>query len=165
VLTALCDLEQDYNARRVDAPRDDPRLLPHVLLFDLYEESSLRHRFDTKQWRRVRQNQDERYHHLDAEMVGDLAEPEEPPAGERMGELAKDADEPPMEARADASTERLHVPAHLYIDFRRPLGISTEQIYLALAGKLIERVAIVPDVYVHDLIHRCYSYLSRVGIP
>jgi len=53
----------------------------------------------------------------------------------------------------------------LFMDFKRAFSLPIDSIYLALQLELIERRAIVPAVYVHDLIHRFYSFLSRVGVP
>jgi hypothetical protein len=29
----------------------------------------------------------------------------------------------------------------------------------------VQRVAIMPPIYMHDLMHRFYGFLSRVGLP
>lgn len=74
VMTAECDLVWDYQARLElrkqgepgQSARDHPSLIPHILLCDLYEEPEIRARptINSAIWTRIRQNQDERYHHL-----------------------------------------------------------------------------------------------------
>jgi len=64
VVSQGCDLEQDYKAR-LGAVADD-KLLTHVLVCALFTQDELRNRNKIKSdlWKRVRQNQDERYHYL-----------------------------------------------------------------------------------------------------
>lgn len=76
VLTAVCDLEQDYNARfleEAEPSENDPRLVAYVLLCDLFNENEIRSRIPpgSQFFKRVRQNQDARYHCLlEAEIRG-----------------------------------------------------------------------------------------------
>jgi hypothetical protein len=148
VMTAVCDLDQDFKARfrepgggqGLDAPlaldEEHPGLVANVLLCDVYQEESLRLRggthIKTDIWRRIKQNQDERYHHF------------EPPSIE----------EPPQAELPD-----------LYLDFKRTLAVPTQRLYDGLRAGGVKRMAVVPSVYVHDLVHRFYSFLSRVGVP
>jgi hypothetical protein len=133
VLTADCDLEQDYNARTADPDESNPRVLAHALLFDLYAPSEIRPRTPgTDLWKRVRQNEDQRYHTVPAADIGS------PP----LGQLEE-----------------------MCIDFRKGVGIPVAQIYEALRLGLVTRVAIIPDVWVHQIMQRCYGYLGRVGLP
>ncbi len=59
-----CDLEWDYKARQGQA--EDDKLLMHVLFCDLFTQGEiyLRGRLKSDLRRRVRKNQDERYHRL-----------------------------------------------------------------------------------------------------
>jgi len=80
VMTADCDLLWDYQPRlalrdkgeSVQSARDHPSLLPHVLFCEIYDEVEIKGRvLGSDLWKRIRQNQDERYHHLSASAVGD----------------------------------------------------------------------------------------------
>ncbi len=73
ILTPDCDLLTDFSARREAPPnnqnefaRRESRLLQHIHCCDLYEEQEIRSTrgLSSDLWRRVRQNQDERYHCL-----------------------------------------------------------------------------------------------------
>jgi hypothetical protein len=65
-LSQDCDLAQDYRFRN-ENKLDHPSILPHIILCDLNEESEIRGRAEGSDlWRRIQQNQDERYHHLSA---------------------------------------------------------------------------------------------------
>lgn len=151
VMTAVCDLEWDYNARFAhetaeqhgtagvvahDQPEvadNDPRLVPHVLLCELYEQNNIRVLIrGSELWKRIRQNQDERYHHLGPGFIGD------PPVGQFPD---------------------------LYLDFKKTIALSTQSLYSESGSVQVPRKAIVPPVYVHDLIQRFYGFLSRVGVP
>lgn len=139
VLTAACDLEQDY---RIRFPADTEPLTPedidsqrrslqYVLLCDLYRESEIRPQLP-ESWKRVSQNQEQRYHRLFGGPIAD--------------------------------SERA-IPEPLYLDFLKAVALPAEALYLALDAKSISRVAVVPHIHVHDLIQRFFSFLSRVGLP
>lgn len=53
----------------------------------------------------------------------------------------------------------------LVLDFRKTFSIDTENLYAAIAAGGVQRVGLIPDVYVHDLMHRSFGYMSRVGLP
>ena len=141
VMTADCDLLQDYNARKnaaeaqqsANATWELPNVLPHILLCELYEQDEIREWITGSDiWRRIRQNQDERYHHLPAAPVGNLQGSELP---------------------------------DLYLDFKRILTLPTHLLYEALESSQAGRIAVLPPVYIQNLMHRFYSFLSRVAIP
>ncbi len=80
-LSQDCDLEQDIDLRfpvdghppTVDAIEQHPNALSHVLLCDALEEKEIRARvpnFGSKDWKRVDQNQNERYHHFSEAEIG-----------------------------------------------------------------------------------------------
>lgn len=52
----------------------------------------------------------------------------------------------------------------LYIDFKKSISIPTQSLYAGLHGGEIKRIGLVPDRYIHDLMHRFYGFLSRVGV-
>jgi hypothetical protein len=68
VMTQDCELEGDYRARNSE-PRDEPKLIDVILLCDVFPEEEVREvakrvRLDSKAWKRVKQNRDERFHYL-----------------------------------------------------------------------------------------------------
>jgi hypothetical protein len=109
-------------------------LISHVILCDVYELSKIRNLVPPGKdiWKRIEQNQDERYHHLKPAQVEDM----------------------PVSQLPD-----------LYLDFKKVFGIATETLYEGLRIGTIRRVALVPPIYIHDLIHRFYGFLSRVALP
>ena len=143
VMTADCDLEQDFNARFPEGSAADkgaetavekghPSLVPHVLLCEVYELGEIRARVGASDlWKRMQQNQDERYHHLPPARIGDQ----------------------PVNGFPD-----------LYLDFKKTVALPTENLYLAVAQG-VRRLALVTPIYIHDLMHRFYGFLSRVGVP
>lgn len=64
IVSQDCDLEQDYRARTGQIP--DDKLVTHVLVCALFTQDEFRNRsrIGSDLWKRVRQNQDERYHYL-----------------------------------------------------------------------------------------------------
>ena len=145
VMTAECDLYQDFAARlpqqqAQEAHRPDMEdrsrtyLIPHVLLCDMYEEGRIKVQVPagSQIWKRIIQNQDERYHHLQAAPVGD-----------------------------PSCTE---LPA-LFLDFKKTFSLPTQSLCDGVSDVAVERLAVVPPVYIHDLMHRFYGFLSRVGLP
>lgn len=83
VLSQDCDLEQDFNARypsgkpQLDRAEADvhPSALSHILLCDAHEENELRKRLPestgSKDFRRIAQNQNERYHRIESAEIAD----------------------------------------------------------------------------------------------
>lgn len=74
VVSQDCDLEWDYKARSEEASED--KLLTHVLFCALFtpDETKSRSGKMSQLWKRVIQNQDERYHHLDEAPVNGTEE-------------------------------------------------------------------------------------------
>lgn len=132
VMTPDCDLNWDFQARFPSETRPSS-LIPHVLLCDVYEAAKVRTSISGSDiWKRVQQNQDERYHHFEAALIG------------------------------DQPTNQL---SDLYLDFKKIFSLSTEKLYLGLHGGSIKRIALIPPIYIHDLIHRFYGFFSRVALP
>ena len=90
VMSADCDLEQDFN-RRFPEPQsqaqyqsvnvDDthPSLIPDILFCDIYEEADIRPRIaGTDIWKQIRKTQNERYHRFELANVGNPAQRELP---------------------------------------------------------------------------------------
>jgi len=145
VMNPDCDLEWDFKARFSDelsqrtyqhtGEISQPNaLISHVILCDVYELSKIRNLVPPGKdiWKRIEQNQDERYHHLKPAQVEDM----------------------PVSQLPD-----------LYLDFKKVFGIATETLYEGLRIGTIRRIALVPPIYIHDLIHRFYGFLSRVALP
>lgn len=143
VLSPDCDLLWDFEAR-FELPDADkgggegpfeqhPDAVGQVLVCDLFGHAHMRARFRGKRdpWRRVDQNQDERYHRLDAAAVAD-------------------------------SDLVFH---HLYLDFKKVTSVPTGALYEGILLGEVKRLALIPDVWIHDLIHRFYGFLSRVAVP
>lgn len=73
VVSQDCDLEWDYKARQSQAPTH--KLLEHVLFCALFPVSEIQDRSGGSQlFKRMRQNQDERYHSLVAAPVNGLTD-------------------------------------------------------------------------------------------
>ncbi len=54
---------------------------------------------------------------------------------------------------------------NLIIDFKKALAIRTTSLYEGIRVDGINRLAIIPEIYVHHLMHRYYGFLSRVALP
>jgi hypothetical protein len=65
----------------------------------------------------------------------------------------------PIQGVADAPS------SPLLLDFRRAFSVFTEDLYSALLAGSVRRIGVIPAVHLHDLMHRFYGYLSRVGLP
>jgi hypothetical protein len=53
----------------------------------------------------------------------------------------------------------------MFLDFKKPLAISTRQLYEGLRTGEVERLGWLQMVYRHDLIHRFFSFQSRIASP
>ena len=141
-----CDLRYDFQARFPDPESQSAyspalkiekshALLPFVNAYSLYEEVGIRgtegRALSSQPWRRVRQNQDERYHRI---------------------------------APAEVEATGTELP-EFFLDFKRIIALPTEYLYEGIAGKGIRRLGILPSPYIHDLVHRCSSFQSRVAVP
>lgn len=71
IISQECDLKQDYETRFDQIP--DGKQLEHILLCGLLLEDEIRTRPKLKSdiFRRIRQNQDERYHHFIGSKIGE----------------------------------------------------------------------------------------------
>jgi len=74
VISQDCDLEWDYKARLGEASED--KLLTHILFCALYPQDEVRSQrgLSSQLWKRVIQNQDERYHRLDGAPINGTEE-------------------------------------------------------------------------------------------
>jgi hypothetical protein len=53
----------------------------------------------------------------------------------------------------------------LYLDFKKVISVPSDRLYDGVLAGDIERIALLPEYYVHHLIHRFYGFLSRVALP
>ena len=53
----------------------------------------------------------------------------------------------------------------VYLDFRSVFSVFTEGLYLAIEQGIVRRIAVIPPVFLHDLTHRAFGFLSRVALP
>jgi len=53
----------------------------------------------------------------------------------------------------------------LYLDFKKPFTFPLDILYDAIGRGSVQRVALVPAPYIHDVVHRFYTFLSRVALP
>jgi hypothetical protein len=114
-----------------------PAIVPSLLVCDLVGAEFLKVRFPERAlWRRIVQNQDERYHALPSPEIPGAAGSEAQGAGRE----------------------------ELIMDFKKCLAMPMEAVYDGIARRTARRVALIGPVYIHDLMHRFYSFLSRVGV-
>ena len=52
----------------------------------------------------------------------------------------------------------------LYLDFRKSISLPTRLVYEALEGGQVNRLAVLPMNYLHDLTHRFHGYHARIAI-
>jgi hypothetical protein len=144
VVTQDCDLLSDFT-RRSSKELEHPNILHHLLLCDMFKEEEIRSRLPQGSdiWKRVKQNQDERYHCVVAGPIGD--------------EICEDC------GPGDRPVNYTLPP--LYLDFKRVLSIPTGDLYRALETGEARRIALLPLHYLFDLNHRFYSFLSPIGLP
>jgi hypothetical protein len=145
LLTADCDLLQDFNTRfpndearerltHADVPTGDLHLVRYVLACDLYLEGNVKEQgvLEGRGIKRVQGNQDERFHYLPAAGFGQEGD------GGGLDDL--------------------------YMDFKRTIALPTHHLYLDIRDSVALRRALVPPVYIHDIMHRFYGFLSRVAV-
>lgn len=53
----------------------------------------------------------------------------------------------------------------IYLDFRGVFSVFTAGLYEAIEQGNVRRCAVVPPVFLQDLIHRVFGFLSRVALP
>ena len=66
IVTPECDLVSDSSAKTESSGNTAPKLLSHIHCCNVYEESEIRNPsgLSSDLWKRVKQNQNERYYHL-----------------------------------------------------------------------------------------------------
>jgi len=65
-------------------------------------------------------------------------------------------------ARVGASDLYFH---DLCIDFKKVTSVRTDSLYEGLTLESVRRAALLPETYVHHLVHRYSSFVARVAIP
>lgn len=53
----------------------------------------------------------------------------------------------------------------IYLDFRGVFSVFTAGLYLAIQQGTVQRCAVVPAIFLQDLTHRVFGFLSRVALP
>lgn len=64
-----------------------------------------------------------------------------------------------------ANSDQVRPLPDLYMDFKNVFGIATLSIYRAIEEGGIDRIAVVPPVYVQYLMQRFYNFRGRIGLP
>jgi hypothetical protein len=144
VLTPDCDLEWDYEMRFVTfqadvktegSVEDNPQAVSQVLVCQLHDRDQIRPRFKGE---------------------GDLWSRIKENQDERYRRF------PAAEVEGTEDPAYLH---ELFLDFKKATSMPCERMYDGVLGGDVERIALVPPYYIHDLIHRFYGFLSRVALP
>lgn len=52
----------------------------------------------------------------------------------------------------------------LFIDFKKVSSMHTSALYEGIALGDVKRIAMIPEIYMLDLVHRFYAFLSRVAV-
>lgn len=84
------------------------------------------------------------------------------PGGVSSGRLRKNQEERHHFLPAGGQTP---LDQELFLDFKKVFGLPTKWLYLALNEGSVRRVALVPPIFLHDLIHRFFAFQSRVALP
>ena len=63
-----------------------------------------------------------------------------------------------------ANSDQVRPLPDLYMDFKNVFGIATLNIYRAIEEGGIDRIAVVPPVYVQHLMQRFYNFRGRIGL-
>jgi hypothetical protein len=53
----------------------------------------------------------------------------------------------------------------LFMDFKKVTSVRTGALYEGIALEAVRPMALIPETYVHDLVQRYSSFLSRVALP
>lgn len=156
VVSQDCDLEWDYRARSGKASED--KLLAHILFCALFTLDEVRSRSGLKSelWKRVKQNQDERYHHLDEALLMSA----EQCTNESIAAIHKMSSED-----FHKKYETGEIVPELVADFKTTFSLPTEFTYwLVSTGQANRKGALFPP-YLEDFVHRLYGFLGRVATP
>jgi hypothetical protein len=145
VLSAECDLYWDYRERvgnndgfpaeRSTVDEGRNAILPYALLFSLYPPEAVKVRIQETKLWKLAQNNQNERYHF----VPDPRDIFFPGEQDNRSRLA--------------------------IDFKKAMMMPITNIYYGISLGLTKRLAVMPAIYVHDLMHRCYAFLSRVGLP
>jgi hypothetical protein len=156
VVSQDCDLEWDYRARSKEASGD--KLLTHILFCALFtlDEVRIRSGLKSELWKRVRQNQDERYHHLDESLLVSA----EQCTTEFVAGVYKMSSADFHEKYGAEET----VP-ELIADFKTTFSLSNEVAYWLVSTGEATRKGALLSPHLEDFMHRLYSFLGRVATP
>lgn len=143
VLTPDCDLEWDYEMRFLTFVREEPMIptdehslaVDRVLLCHLQDQEELRTRFTGKR--------------------------------EIWNRVKNNQDEryhaiPAARIAGVSGPTFLH---KLYLDFKKVTSVATGELYDGVLAGSVERVALLPPDFLHDMIQRFAGFMSRVALP
>ncbi len=136
VLTQACDLDWDHTARsKADGKRLDNKLLPNVLLCEVWLASQLRgnQALNGSVWRRAESNHDERYHCLPC-------------------------------PSADQDLQNTGFQEGFALDFKRVFTLGTEELYVRLSSETNRRCCL-QGPFMQSLSNRFGYYQLRVALP
>jgi hypothetical protein len=138
ILTQDCDLEQDHQVRFVTPKPASDKLLPAVLMAEVYTAQDVFARIaegNRKQWERlnIAGNKNERFHFLQ-----------------------------PVRPGCDWLYEGL---PELTIDFKRYFTVPTAELYRRIELNQVRRRCVLLSPYLEHLSSRFAYFLSRVALP
>jgi hypothetical protein len=136
IVSADCDLLRDFTERQLPVEgRQLPNLLNHVLLCDAYSREEI-----AGSWPKGFGSADRRH------------------AAQNQNERYHCFPRSRIRG-ADPAAEFEAV----HLDFKNVLGIPAESIYEGINAGAIARRVRVPEIYLQDLTHRLYGFLSRIA--
>ena len=133
VVSADCDLLKDFGNRVDGKVVRVAHALPHILLCDLYSSDELVPVLPTAFGGKEMAKVDGNQH-------------------ERYHCLP--------EAAVETTTT---IVPKLYLDFKKCFGLPPEHIYHSIGHGVLTRIGCIGPVFLQDLTHRLYGFLSRVG--
>ena len=54
---------------------------------------------------------------------------------------------------------------HLYADFKRIFSMPSDYTYWLVSKGVSTRMAVLPNIYCLDFIHRLHNFISRIAVP
>jgi hypothetical protein len=138
ILTQDCELEQDHGVRFPAGQPASDKLIPSVLLAEVYTAEDMLSRIadsSKKQWERlnIAKNKNERFHFL-------------------------------QKAESDCDQRNEGLP-ELAIDFKRCFTLPTDELYRRIELGEAQRRCVLVSPYLEHLSSRFAYFLSRVALP
>lgn len=148
-----CDLQWDYRARLGEISPD--KMLTHLLCCALFTQDEIRERSNLNNtlWRRVSQNQDERYHYLNEAPIYSLTE------------IQNKSSANIVENKANIVPDPENVIPELIADFKTAFSLPIEFAYWLISIKEATRRGALFSPFLEDFMHRHFTFLGRVATP